>query len=705
MDNKSFWLIDISNSVLSVSLVNKADSAFIINAIGPPKPYIAEQDSIVSAVDASLSLAAKSADLVQDQEPNSAAFILSPSWIGSDGKIIPQNIKLIEHICRDLDFKPMGFIANDEAIVEDANHRDGFPTSFVLVNLSDNQMSVSLAYLGKVIERVSKTLDSTFNPSLLEEALIELKTESTLPPQIIIFGNVDKKIIDSIKDFPWIGKKNIETFLHFPDIISYNYSETIQIYTRAITSQFPLSDDALPTTQTPPKSQPEDNTPPPETPLTEVSPANLGFEKVTKEDTPSSDNLTIPTHIPPLVDETINSSPPSRPKFKIKLPRLPKFHLPFKKILIIPAVISPLLILIPFLFSKANITLYLTHYNFNKQINVTLDPNADTIDLTKNLIPVDRQSIDIGSSASLPVTGQTTIGNKASGEITIFNQKNNPQKLPSGTVLIDSQGNQFLTTSTVDVVPSTADLNLGVITLGQVKTIVTAAIIGPEYNLAKDTQLQFKDFPDTSLIAKVNNTFTGGSKSQVKAVSSADKTKLAEEMELLITKSINEKIDQLNQSSKGIISNSDQINKGRIDYSREIGEKADTLEATASSSIFVYSLNSDNKDKLIKASLAEEPHYNDSLINSNNFDLSISSVTLSADRIKGLLNIKGLAAPKVDPSAVIKMISGKKLSTAHALIQKQMPLVYNFEITTNFSYLQFINPLPFRASNINVVLK
>lgn len=704
MDNKSFWLIDINTSVLSVSLINYTDNAFIVTAIGPRTPFTLDRESIIPAVDSSLTSAAKSANVPEDQEPNSAALILPPLWIGSDGKIVSQCLKLIEHICRDLDFKPMGFIANDEAIVEDANHSDGFPASFVLINLSGGEMFVSLTYLGKVIERISKPLTSTFDPSILESALIEFKTESTLPPQIIIFGDVSDDIVELIKNYPWVGKKNVETFLHFPDIKTYSPPEITQIYTRAITSQFQQPTDNNvpgPSPEVAEVEKPVDT----ESVLTEVSAADLGFSHNSEEPVFSSDNLTIPEEIPEIISELPIVAKPSRPRLKLKLPIFPKIHFPAFNFLLFPLALLPLLILIPFLFSKAHITLYLTPYTFNQQINVTLDPTATVFDLNKNIIPVNRQTFDINSTASLQTTGQKTVGNKATGEVVIFNKKDNSQKLPSGAVLIDGQGNDYVLTTAAQVASSSTNLDLGVITLGQTKVIISAVNIGPEYNLPNNTQLHFKDFPETDLMAKVDIALTGGSKSQVSAVSTLDKTNLTQKMNSIITTAVNDKISQSVKDINGLVKNSVQINKGRIDYSREIGEEADTLTATATSNINVFSLTSDIKAALIKAYLTNLDGFNDSTFNPDNFDFSITPGNNTVDKIKGSLTISGTATPKVDSSKVLRLVSGKSLNTARALIKTNIPRVYNFGITTNFPYLEAVNPLPFRSSNITVEIK
>lgn len=729
MDSKSFWLLNINSSVLSVSLVNYANNAFIITAIGSQVPFTLEHEAIVAAVDSSLAEAAKSVSLPEKDEPNTVALILPPLWIGTDGKIVPQFLKLIENICRDLSFKPMGFIANDEAIVEDANHSDGFPASFVLANISDREIFVSLTYLGKVIERISKPITSTFNPSILESALVEFKTESTLPPQIIIFGDFNDALVESIKNYPWVGKKNLETFLHFPDIKTYTVSEITQIYTRTITSQFSeptdsnLSDsspeisnteiDLVPEIESEPaselSSEPEPESKPEssgqETKLTEVSATDLGFTNLPEEPPFSSDNLTVPESFPKIMPEESVLTTVSPPRQKFKLPRLPKIHLPAFNLFLIPLVISPLLILIPFLFSTAKITLYLTPYNFNKQVTVTLDPNATSVDALKNIIPVNKQTFTINSTASQPTTGQKTIGNKASGEVTIFNQQSVSQKLSQGAILIDSQGNRFTLANAAVVASSSANLDLGVITLGQTKVTISAADIGPEYNLAQGTQLHFKDYPETVLIAKVDVALSGGTKSQVSAVSAADKTGLEQKMNSLITTSVNDKIKENVNGIAGLIQNSVQISKGRIDYSREVGEETDTLTATAVSTINVFSINPDNKTSLIKAYLASEPGFSDSTFNSDSFNLSVTPTTSSADKIKGLMTIEGTAIPQVDTSKIIKLISGKSLNNARTLIKSAVPRVYNFEITTNFTFLQAVNPLPFRAANITLEIK
>ena len=721
MENQSFWLADIGDHTITVSYVSVNSGVSRVVSIGPPCPWDeSNPESFNTGLDQSLSESAISANLPQESEPNVVAIIVPPFWVGSDGKIISPKRKLLELMFKTLKLRPMGFISNDEAIVEAANVDDGFPASFVLVNISATDLVVSLTYLGKITERVHHDLAGTFDPEVLESAILKCKSESTLPPQIILFGQVDDVIIESVKNFSWIGKKNIETFLHFPDVKTYNPSELIQIFTRAITSQFstPVSSSPIPTSvNLEPEvvvSLPEEEIE--ETPevshhhpleLSEVSASELGFtseishDEVTAESAEET-NFTVPESFPEII-ETINEPvviKKSPPKFSI-----PKINFNFQQLILYPIICSPILILIPFFFSTAHITLFLTPYQFNKTISATFDPQVQSIDFTKKIIPINRQEFTINTSSTITTTGQKTIGDKAKGEITIFNNQDKVQNLPSGTVLIDSQGDKYQIDNNLQVPARKLDLTQGIITLGQVKATATASDIGPEYNLAKDASIHFKDFAESLLVAKTNDNFMGGSKKQINAVATADKSQLDAKITADVTAAVKTRLDSEITKNPNIIRDTVQIQKGRIDYNREVGEEADQLTGTAVSTVYVFYLDASKKLDLINDVLVTEPGYSNSIIDPSQFNLSITPSKASVDKITGQLTISGNALPKVDSPTIAKLLSGKFQNQAVNIIKNNIPRVYNYSLTTNFSFLKAINPLPLRLKNIIIEFK
>jgi len=64
-----------------------------------------------------------------------------------------------------------------------------------------------------------------------------------------------------------------------------------------------------------------------------------------------------------------------------------------------------------------------------------------------------------------------------------------------------------------------------------------------------------------------------------------------------------------------------------------------------------------------------------------------------------------LAKPKLDETQIKQNISGKSLKKAQDYLTNNIPRAINFNIQTNFPFLEFINPLPFRQENITIETK
>lgn len=730
MEGNSFWLIYIQNDQVSVSLVSAFDNKYRISATGPNQGWnIDNPETLTTAIDESLSAASLNANITEEQEPGSAAIVVPPFWVSNDSKILPSKIKIIKDACKSLSLTPTGFLAEDDAIVEDANQSDGFPASFILLHLSDKDFYLSLVYLGHIKERIKKNLTQEFTSQDLESALLEINSESALPPQILVFGQFDARILSSLKNYPWVGKKNIETFLHLPEIKSYNQNQVIDIFTRVISSQLDSSilSKTIPDTSESQPSSPTENpeisnpSPEPETDLDqkvtpsvqkltliETDPQDLGFSS---SETPSTPVLPIitPADIPTQVNQTpdpLSAPAPmdpvlKKPKFsftlfkKIKLPQL-KFNQNF---LWLGLIFIPILAVLPFFLIKTKVTLFVIPYKFDKSLPVTLKVDATENDISKFIIPVDKETFDIKAEVSLKTTGQKTVGDKSQGEITIFNKLDKPQSLPKGSVLIDPDGKKFELTTAVSVAASSSNLEEGVIKLGQVKTVAIALDIGSEYNIIAGSQLKFKDFPETDLIAKTESAFSGGSRQQIAAVSSEDKTTIQSHINEEISKKIEEKINQTTGNISGIIKETIQTKKDNLELSREVGEAAENLSATITASVSVFVLDSNTKDSLIRQFLSSEADFTNSLFDSKDYTFSLKVNKIEVNQASGNLTISGQSLPKIDQLNLKKALTFKTLKSAETVIKKIVPRAYNFNISTKLPLISFT------PNHINIEVK
>lgn len=690
-----FWLIVVGNHQVVVSLAQSSNLHHFVKSLGQYFPWDhSRPDSLITAVDQSLASAADGISLPEDDEPSQAAFVLPPTWITSEGKIAPHYLKDIEQVCRGLKLKPLGFIADDEAIIEEANIAEGFPVSFLLLHLEDTEFSLTLSYLGKIKERLSHSLDSGFDPKYLEQAISSLHTDSALPPEIIVYGHVRQSDIEAIKNYSWIGRRDIETFLQFPSVTHLTSTQLIEKYCRIISSQFTPTALNSPVDNidmtSPDESEATSDTSvssTPDLPLIEVEPSTLGFATFTSEPTPD--------HSPQVpISETASPAPPSRLRFPSRF-KLPRLHLKTSRLLLLFG-LAPLLVLIPALFSTAHLTLHLTPYQFNQKYSVSIDDQTNTFDPAKKIIPVQSQTHQVSQSATIQTSGQVTIGEKSRGEVTIYNQHNSPLNLKKGVVFTDNQNHRYTLTSATQVPASSINFDTGTIAMGQIKANLEAADIGPEFNVVKDVKLQLREPADNLTVAKVNSGLVGGSRSQVRAVSLADKTTLEKELSQKIADSLSSLQDQEPGSDGNILPELTEISQQKINYSREVAEPADQLTATIDGKVVVYLLTQETKIKILENFLASEEGFNQKTLNHHDFSVSYS---------KGQLTVVGQSLPYVDIQLLQSKLSKRPIWSALGTINQVAPRTYNYQIDRNFSFLGRLNPLPLRPQNITIEVR
>lgn len=710
MEASYYWLISVTTEDISVALIKRAKPDLLM-ALGPETAWeLNNADSFLHSVDISLSEAAQKANLEPEQEPESSAFILPPKWIGNDGKIFPEHLKLLESLCRSLKLKPLGFISNDEAFIESVTKEDSFPPSFILLYLGQKEFSLSLVYLGEVKKRFHQSLDSDFTPQDLESALVTIRLDSALPPRILAFGHLSPTIIDDLKNYPWIGKKNIETFLHLPDVEVYQPEDLFNLYCKTVSSQLEPS---LPSAS-PVKSAvfPEEiiedvPSSEPEAPIIEneteavidsenVPAADLGFSDIVE-----SDSLIIPPSAPEFAPEPEKNipklNPLSLPKFKLPKIKLPPIH--FNPLYLFAVAFSPLLLLLPYFLAKAEVTLNLTPLEISRDFNVTLDSNAAAVSTT--VIPVAKKTFDLTLSESMNTSGQKETGEKSKGEVTVFNKLDKIQSIPKSTILSDSAGKKYELLTSVQVPASAYDLNTGTITMGQIKANIIASDIGPEFNLSQNSLLSFKD--NTNLLAKVNNSIGGGTRLQVKVVSADDKNKLSSLVTESLKNKINEKIKN-ETSLSGLLAGSANIDKKTLDYNREVGEVADTLSVNVSATLSLFQIEDSQKENVLKTLLASDPDFLQSISSPGDFSFSFVSSQNDSQKSVGKLTVTGKTLPKIDLNTLRQKLTGKSFANAYALINSQ-PRVYNRSIKIIPSFFSFLNRLPPQAEKITIIEK
>ena len=94
--------------------------------------------------------------------------------------------------------------------------------------------------------------------------------------------------------------------------------------------------------------------------------------------------------------------------------------------------------------------IYVTPYSFSQKSTAIAATQESAVIPGTIYIPVDQKTIDVSVTDSIPTTGKKVIGDKARGEIVIFNKQDKSQKINKGT-LINSGNLKFVLSNDVQI--------------------------------------------------------------------------------------------------------------------------------------------------------------------------------------------------------------------------------------------------------------
>lgn len=689
MTGTLFWLVALYDSTVALHAVeaDPEQKTIRVVATGLTQSWEGTATSLTQAVEVSLSGCKQLLEDHQNSPSGKVAFILSPSWVGEDGKILSDKKQIIDYVCNQLQLQPMGFSSYDEALSEYLQNNQPDSLNLILAQVFSNYIEISLIVGGKIRERASTSFQhlSDLTPKLVESCLFQLKAAGILPSRMVIFGDVlDNQLFDQLIRHSWSGHGGRELFSQLPSLIKYNLSQIVQMYAEFIVGHlFAI----LPTV--PSNIQPDDvNLPKPANQvinsISEVEPEALGFGSV------------------PIIAKT----EPEPKKFNLPKLSLPIFNfsqISFKKLpFFFLAIGLSLLGIFSFFFfrSSASLTLFVNSEPITVSKKVQLDSTITSLSVQKGLIPVNLKTKQIQVKANINTTGKKATGEKAKGEVVIFNKSEKSQTLAKGTVFKDSASHRFLLSNLTSISPAEPNLDTGVITMGQTKVILTAESIGPDNNLPKDTSLSIET-SSTSLLAKVNQPFTGGTSRDIVVVSKEDKANIDQQLQEKIKTELNAATKK-ETDAPNILPSTLKIGRKHTDYSRQIDEEADTLEGTIDANVSVFALSENVKKELISGYLQANDNFSNLQIDPKKVNLNFVVSSQDDKQAIGTLTLSGQAIPKLDTSTLAKNLRFQSTDNLKNIISKFSNRIYDYKIDQISTLLKVLKHLPPSSARIQL---
>lgn len=679
-----------------------------------------EPAELLPLVDQAIGIAEKT--LPQSVKTTKTIFGLNEWWVGGTTISQPYMGK-IKRLSKELDLTPLGFVVIPEAIAHQLKLEEGgSPPTALLVSVGTDVIGVTLVRAGRIEASKTTTKEGKSDSETAAAIIRSFGDVEILPSRILLFdGEVSlEEAKQEFIAYPWTKQFS---FLHFPkiDILPTDLDARAVVSGAAKEMGFSLEEsekEAAP----PSPAQAE------EKPQLQEEEEVFGFAKdrdiveeaLDKEDQLEDDEE---ERIKPTTSAAVLPKPPlDLPAKTKKLPSItitPIFSffaslgsmmrsfipsatipsgLPMTRRLWLPLAI---LVVLLFLFLSififvptATVTLVAQARVLENDVQVTIDSNVAGVDKEKKIIPAQTVETKQEGKKTTEATGKKTIGEKAKGEVTIYNKTENRKTFPKGTLLLGPSELRFTLNDDVTVA-STSAFEL---TPSSVKVKVTADQIGEESNVPANTNFPFKEFPTSSYFAKNDGPFTGGTKKEVTVVSKDDQDTLL----TALTEELRSKAKEDLASKSGgneIVDIDMKEETGTKKFSKNVDDESDKIELSLSMSFSTLAYK--NSDLLeLTGSKIESDVPAGFTFQKDKFETSVKNVQKDKKGIPTVVvHYKATLIPNLDPNRIRNDIVGKSKPAVEAYL-KSLPLA-DFTISQSFEFLTF-NLLPQRGENIKI---
>lgn len=699
--------------------------------------YSGEWEEAINAADKAITAIEDA--LPEGKDLTQIVFGLYPEWLSEDhAKIHDDYLKKLKQLTSSLSLKPRGFVELPTAVSHLLQKDEGTQQTVILIGIESKHVTVSLFKIGKLIGSTSVERTEQITADV-EKALGTFTTIEVLPSRLLIYGAAASEAIKGeLLNYPWQKKAN---FLHIPKIELL--APDFPVKAVAVASNTELTphpeEGAESEVAEPPAAEKSEETGDEEVDTSaEVTAVaeDLGFvqdkdvqEQPTVEAPDEADiseeesNVVVPPppthavptpHQPPR-DIKINESPISRKSpallslFSSLTKRLPRLELTLniprlKKmpVMLVSAGLVVILLIMAVLgywvLPKATVTILVSPETLNKSQQLTVSVDATSVDTEAGILPGSEVKTEIASNQKIQTSDTKTVGERAKGEVTIYNKTLNNKTFKKGTIL--SSGSLDFTLDEETTVEAATE-SVGSLTYGSTKARITADKIGTASNLPSNSDFTFEGLPSSSYSARNDSTLAGGTSRDVKVVSRDDyaalRTQAQEELEKQAADELKGKIE----SGQRLIESSITSKITSETFDKEIGEEADEVSVdmvlTVSGLIYQEEDLLGLIDAMVTSNVPENYEYNRDAVTTKMDEVSKDD---DAERLF-LVHMDAQLLPKIETGDLAQKLAGRSLSEATEYLRSQRDVAgVEFDVQRPLSWMKDI--LPANAKNIEI---
>jgi hypothetical protein len=729
--------IDIDRVKSAIWMIEENQTKLV--SFGETQSYQNEED-LLESVDASLSSAIeKFSPDGQMKEPNKVIFGLSTDWIDQN-KILPEKAETLKKISQKLELTPLGFMIVPEAIAHWLKKLEGVPPTAILIGLSAKRIVVSLIDLGRIVQ-TSLVIRSENLGADLAEGLSRLEKDTPFPARILLYDGEEKieQARQDLINWPWLEEKI--TFLHLPKVEILSADFDIKAIVLASASQMAevqgleVVQEEIKKPQEEPleveeskeveEKEEEVLSVPIGSPIdllgfikggdiNEIKPSILNEEPEISQEKTEPDKFLKIKKLASLRKNIFNFSWLKKiiPQGTFRLNREStlsvRTHLGNKSLLItILASVFFLIILSGLILAywylpRASIVIFAKPQILEKDFTVKLDPTKTNVDKGSLTLPGRKVEVSGEGEKEISTTGTKLIGEKARGEIVIYNRTSKEKTFVEGTESIGPSGLKFTLDEKVVVASESAGSDY-VKVPGKATVKVTAFSIGSESNLASGSEFTIGNFARTDFIARNESSFSGGTSREVQVVAKNDQEKVLADLEKELKQKATDELASKLSSQEKLVDDSLTSQIVEKTFDKKIDEEANTLKLKLKLKISALSFSEDDFKQLIGEEIQKlvPPDFEyDPEQTETSFQLKESSAKI----ITFTASFKAKLVPKFNLEEIKNNLAGKKPMIGQTYLGN-LSNVESFEAKISPKFPGQIATFPRVANRINIEIK
>jgi len=608
------WILEKKETVLTLKIKKKF---FYTNGF---ENIIEDVDYVLTAIEQ------EKVPVVKDIKKT--IFCLSSFFVDEEGKIKKIYLAKLKELVKKLELEALGYLEISAAIIEQLEKKEGLLLSFIFLEINQTSFRFIVRKTGKTIfiQDFAKTDNFLLD---FYEALSKVKDYSPLPIRIIIWDeedlNQERDILTnhSFKEDYFIQPPRIET-LYEQDIEKM----LVDSLNQHLVFNYPVDQEKNEVTE-----------------KKEVMGFLIGEDiQLIKDENQISQNKNLGKKLGDFqLKNLLHQFLKVFNQFKLVGGKLLSILL-IKK-LKIPSLLAFFIFLIfgsfiidEYFFHYARITIYLPVKKVEDQVKI--ETSFDNLKQIKTVLKTE---------ATIKASGEKTTGEKARGEVNLYNYTFLEKDFNAGT-LLEANGLKFVLESDVKVASAS---QIGEMRQpGKSKASVVATFIGEEGNLKKGTIFKIDDLSIDNFFAKNDNDFSGGSHRKIKFFDLEDKEKL----DKITVQSIEKKADLYLKDKKNnnfFIEPLKVIEIKNKSYSKEVGEEADTVSEKAEAHISYYFLPKNDLEKKL-TSILKTKLPNGYYLSQEKVKYQLIKVEKDTNTIKLIFNCVGDGIKKIDQMKITK---------------------------------------------------